>query len=59
MRKDRKRLGKAAARAPNWLRTVQISKAPRRPRLGGSFGPASEVKHIRPEDLEKPDADPS
>lgn len=51
MRKDRKRLGKAAAGSPAWLRAVQISKRPRRAPIKGTFGPASDVRHIDPATL--------
>jgi hypothetical protein len=48
---------RAAARAPNWVRVVAAGIRPTpeelrrwRDRLNGRFGPASEVRHIAPED---------
>ena len=36
------------AKAPNWLRTAAIAK-PRKAKVSGTFGPASEVVRIDPE----------
>lgn len=44
----KKRLSKAAARSPAWLRTAQIAKPGRPNPVRGSFGAASPVVHIDP-----------
>lgn len=43
-----KQRAKAVGRAPKWLKTVQIAKAPRPAALRGSFGAASAVVRIDP-----------
>jgi len=40
-----RKMMKAAARAPNWVRHIAATKA-HRGRIKGTFGPASEVRYI-------------
>lgn len=58
MRK-RTRTKRAAAKAPAWMQDVAGTKwragKERRQRSRGSFGPASEVRHIEPADALNPE----
>lgn len=51
----RRKMMKAAAKAPNWVRHIAATKA-HRGRLKGTFGPASEVRYIEVE--RSPGAEP-
>lgn len=51
-KKDLKRARKAAARLPAHMQDIAFSKWKKSPPDLGKFGPASEVRHVDPEEVD-------